>query len=709
LSSNSTPDIRYLFEPRGVAVIGASASPEKISYKVVNNILSSGYRGKIYPVNPKGGEVLGLSMARNMRDIPEPVDMACITVPAKLVLESVKECAAIGVKFVCIISSGFSEIGNVEEEKAIAAYAQQHNMRVMGPNIFGIYSANASLNATFGPKNIQSGNVAIITQSGALGIGMIGKTSVSNIGLSAMVSVGNKADITESDLLDYLMDDPQTKVIMLYTEGIRDGEKLIPTLARVTMKKPVVMIKSGRSKRGAMAAASHTGALAGSDEVLDDIVKQCGVLRAESIQEAFNWCKFFTTSASPKGENTVIITNGGGIGVIATDACEKYQVQLYDDLEVMKKIFAQSVPDFGSVKNPIDLSGQARSDDYNAAMTAALTNENIHAVIALYCETAVFDVDNLTPMIRENTRLYQEKGKPMMFSIFGGQATEDCILSLRQESAPIFPDVYEAVSCLGALMAQSRHLKTPPGAAIEADVPIPEINAILDKASADGRYFLLAGEAKRVMELCGVPMPKSAIARSIKEAVQEAEKIGFPVVMKVVSKDILHKSDAGGVALDLENREEVLDAYEAIHHNCRQYNPRAVIEGVEIAEMVKKGTETIVGARRDASFGPIVVCGMGGIYVEVLKDVAFRAVPFSRQDVLAMIKETRLYPLLLGVRGEESKDMDGVIDTIIKLGSLVRKCPRISDIEVNPLVVYDQGSGVKAVDARVLIKSSEKH
>jgi acetate---CoA ligase (ADP-forming) len=709
LSSNNTPDIRYLFEPRGVAVIGASASPEKISYKVVHNILSGGYQGKVYPINPKGGEILGLSMVRNMMEIQEPVDMACITIPAKLVLEAVKECAAIGVKFVSIITSGFSEIGNVEEEKAIASFALAHGMRVMGPNIFGIYSANASLNATFGPKNIQSGHVAIITQSGALGIGMIGKTSVANIGLSAMVSVGNKADITESDLLDYLMDDTQTEVIMLYVEGIRDGERLIANLSQVTRKKPVVMIKAGRSKRGALAAASHTGALAGSDEILNDIVKQCGVLRAESIQEAFNWCKFFTTSSSPKGENTVIITNGGGIGVIATDACEKYQVQLYDDSAVMKKIFAQSVPEFGSVKNPIDLSGQAHSQDYNASMSAALANENIHSVIGLYCETAVFDVNNLDKMIRENTLLYQKSGKPILFSIFGGEATENCILSLRQENAPVFPDVYEAVSCLGALMAQNRHLKTPPGVPVEAVLPISAINVILDKASAEGRHFLLADEAKRVMELCGVPMPKSSIARSIDEAVREAEKIGYPVVMKVVSKDILHKSDAGGVALDLDNREEVVDAYEAIHHNCREHNPRAIVEGVEVAEMVKKGTETIVGARRDASFGPIVICGMGGIYVEILKDVSFRAVPFSRQDVLSMIKETRIYPLLLGVRGEAKKDMDGVIETIIKLGSLVKNCTRISDIEVNPLVVYDQGSGIKAVDARVLIKGSEKH
>ncbi len=697
-----TPDIKSLFEPKSVAIVGASALPDKIGYKIVDNILAGGYKGRVYPVNPKGGEVLGLPMKSSLAEIPEPVDLVTIVIPAKLVMDSVKDCAKYGAKFLSIITSGFSEVGNVEEEKAIASYARDNGMRVLGPNIFGIYSANASMNAMFGPR-VQSGNVAIITQSGALGIAMIGKTAVDHIGLSAMVSVGNKADLTESDLLDYLAQDPRTKVIMLYIEGIRDGEKMVSALARTVRKKPVVLIKSGRSKRGAMAAASHTGALAGSDEILNDIVKQCGVLRAENIQDAFNWCKFFTCSAAPRGENTVIITNGGGIGVITTDACEKYQVQLYDDAQVMKNIFAKAVPDFGSLKNPIDLTGQARSEDYNAAMDAALKNENIHSIISLYCETAVFDVNNLATMIRENTIRYQKRGKPILFSIFGGEATENCILSLRKDNAPVFPDVYEAVSCLGSLMAQYRHTLTPPTVPEEAAVPAREVDAILDKARQDGRYFLLAQEGQRLMELCGIATPQSAIARSLEEAVKAAEKIGYPVVMKVVSRDILHKSDVGGVALNLENPKEVMDAYEAILHNCRNHNPRAVIEGMEVSEMVKRGIETIVGARRDASFGPIAMCGMGGIYVEVMKDVAFRAVPFSRQEVLSMIKETRIYPLLLGVRGDEKKDIERVIDSIIMLGSLVRQCPGISDIEVNPLVVYDQGSGIKAVDVRVLL------
>jgi acetyltransferase len=702
LNNNNKPDIKYLFEPRSVAVVGASASPDKVGYKIVENIVSGGYKGKIYPINPKGGEVLGLPIAKSLAEIGEPIDMACISVPAKFVMDSFKDCAASGVKFLPVITSGFSETGNVAEERALVTYALDHGMRVMGPNIFGIYSANSNLNATFGPK-IQKGHVAIITQSGALGIGMIGKTAVANIGLSTMSSVGNKADITEADLLEYLVDDAQTQVIMLYTEGIRDGERLIATLSRVTRKKPVIMVKSGRSKRGAMAAASHTGALAGSDEILDDIVKQCGVLRAENFQDAFNWCKSFTSSAAPRGENTVIITNGGGIGVMATDACEKYQVPLYDDVELMKTMFAKEVPEFGSTKNPIDLTGQARSADYDGALSAALKQESIHAVIALYCETAVFDVDNLATMIRENTVRYREGGKPIVFSLFGGEPTERAILSLRKDNTPVFEDTYSAVSCLGALMSQYRYIQAPAAPPEDVAVPLKEIDGILDKAAADGRSFLLAHEGQKILELCGISFPKSSIARSLDEAVKAAESIGYPVVMKVVSRDILHKSDVGGVALNLLDQKEVMDAYEAILFNCRKHDPKANIEGVEVNEMVQKGTETIVGARRDRSLGPIVMCGMGGVYVEVMKDVSFRAVPFSKADILSMLKGTKLYSLLLGVRGEDKKDMDKLLDAIIKLGSLIKKCDRISDIEINPLVVYEEGVGVKALDVRVLL------
>ncbi|MCX5908177.1 MAG: acetyl CoA synthetase, partial [Deltaproteobacteria bacterium] len=310
------PDIKYLFEPRSIAIIGASQDKKKIGYSIVNNIVSGGY---------------------SVEEINEPVDVVSIAIPAKFVFEAVKSCARSKVKYLEIITSGFSEIGNTEEEKKIVSLANEHNMRVLGPNIFGLFSAASSLNATFSGSPVIPGGVAIITQSGALGVAMIGKTAVENIGLSAIVSVGNKTDLDEADLLEYLMQQDLTKIILMYIEGVRKGEKLIPVLKRATGNIPVVVIKSGRSERGAIAAASHTGSLAGSDEIFDAIVKQCGVLRAESVEEAFNWCKFLANTPAPAGANTVIITNGGGIGVMATDACEKYDVKLYDDTTALKE------------------------------------------------------------------------------------------------------------------------------------------------------------------------------------------------------------------------------------------------------------------------------------------------------------------------------------------------------------------------------------
>jgi acetyltransferase len=701
------PHMKYLFEPRSVAIIGASHHKNKIGYRITENIVHSKYPGKIYPVNPKGGKVLGLPVYRSLDEIDDQIDLVCIAIPAKCTFDAVKDCARKRTKFLVIITSGFSEIGNIEEERKIATYAHEHGMRILGPNIFGIYSSMAPINATFGPKEVEAGNVAIITQSGALGIAMFGKTKTENIGLSATVSVGNKSDIDEADLLEYLASHEDTKVILMYIEGIKKGEKFIHRLKKSTKKKPLIVLKSGRSERGAIAAASHTGSLAGVDEIFSDIMKQCGVLRAESIQEALDWCKFFSNSPTPRGENTVILTNGGGLGVMAADACKKYGVNLYDEVQSLKKVFSDVVPEFGSVKNPVDLTGQATSEDYERALNAALKNEDIHSVICLACESAVFDVNKLSRAI-EKMFSQNKLVKPIVFSFLGGAKIENSIHHLRIRGIPIFSDVYQAVSCFGAMYINYRNMNYEEEMLEEIEeleIDTRTIEGIIKKVRQDKRQFLLSYEAKDIMQTAGIQMPKSYIARSIGQAVMYAEKIGCPVAMKVVSRDILHKSDVGGVALDLENREEVIDAYQAIIHNCREHKPECTLEGVEVSEMVESGTEIIIGARRDKVFGPIVMFGLGGIYVEVMRDVSFRALPLNKRELRSMIKEIKSYPLLLGVRGEKRKDIDSVVNTIIKLAAALQKCRSISDIEINPLMVYEQWKGVKAVDVRILISN----
>ena len=703
---NEKTDIKYLFEPRGVAVIGASENPEKIGYRIVENIVNSGYPGGIYPINPKGGEVLGHRIYRDLSEVEGEVDLAVIAIPAKFVLDAVKECGENGVKHLVIITSGFSEVGKRAEERALVETARKYGMRILGPNIFGIYSAKASLDATFGPGGILPGHVAIITQSGALGIAMIGKTAAESLGLSTLVSVGNKSDIDESDLLEYLADDENTTVILLYIEGVKGGERLLSILRRITRAKHVIVIKSGRSKRGAAAAASHTGSLAGADEVFDAVMRQVGVLRAESVQEAFDWARFLADSPLPKRKDAVIITNGGGIGVLATDACEKYGVSLYDDQEALKKAFSSVMPEFGSTKNPVDLTGQATAEDYEKAMELALKNDRIGSAMSLYCETALFDTEAFSQLLSETYARYR-KEKPIVFSLFGGERIERAITKLRKSGIPVFPDVYEAVSCLGALYRSWEYARSPEETIEEVKIDYPAIEGALATARAAGRTFLLAHEAEQVAAALGIPTPQAIVAPDLDAAVAAAERIGYPVVMKVVSKDIIHKSDAGGVALDLENQDEVIDAYQAIMRSCRAYNPKAVIQGVEVAEMVRPGVETIIGARQDPSFGPVVMFGLGGIYVEVMKDVSFRAAPIGRRTANAMIGEIRSYPLLLGVRGEKRKDIDAIADVAIRLGALVDRIRDITDIEINPLVAYEHGEGVKAVDVRILFKKAQ--
>ena len=438
-------------------------------------------------------------------------------------------------------------------------------------------------------------------------------------------------------------------------------------------------------------------------------MKQCGVLRAECLGDAFNWCQFMISTTAPKNYNSVIVTNGGGVGVMATDACEKYGVPLYDNQSALKNLYDAVTPSFGSTKNPIDLTGTADAADYTRALSIAAESREMGSTIGLYCETAIMDSSNLSQMITDTYTIHKKSGKSISYALIGGAQVEGAIESLRTASIPVFNDVEQAVSCIGAFYRYYKYIDEVSYKFDEYEVDVMAINKIIDGALKDGRTFLLANEGAALMRIAGIAIPQSRIAHNIDEAVKFAEEIGYPVVMKIVSKDILHKSDAGGVLLDIDNKKEVIDGYEVIMHKCREYKTNAVIEGIEVTEMAKKGVELIVGARRDPSFGPVVMCGLGGIYVEVMKDISFRAIPINRGTALSMLEEIRSYPLLLGARGEEKKDIEAVIDIIIKISSIIKKCERITDIEINPVVVYDIKNGLKALDARILISKPKEN
>ena len=690
-------EMHYLFEPRSVAVIGVSHDPSKVGYKIVNSILAGGYKGKVFLVNPKGGKICGLPVYKSIAEIKEKIDFALISVPAKSVLEIVTECPTGKIKFLSIVSSGFSEAGNSEEEGKIVCLARKKGMRILGPNVFGLYSAKASLNATFGGKvtKAKAGSLAIISQSGALGIALMGKTETEKVGLSSIVFEGNKADLNEKDFLPYLASDRGTKAVFIYLEGVKDGKQLAENIKKTAAEKPVVILRAGSSAKGAEAAISHTGSLAGETKIFSAVMRQSGAVLAESLQQAINWSKFLASAPAPKGENTVIITNGGGIGILAADACEKYQVNLYEDKSCLKRIFSSVVPAFGSLKNPIDITGQATAQDYQKVLEKALFSHEIHAVICLGCETAVLDSRALSMVFRDSYKKFKEARKPIVFAFIGGQGVKKHLLSLKEKNVPIFNEGAEAVSCLAGLYRHYRQQKRKtekPRTVFFNEAVTKKVEEIIKKARIEKRHLLYSSEAGEIAEMMGINLPESQVAFSKEEAVKAAGKVGFPVVMKIIDKDIVHKTEVGGVVLDLRNEQEVAEVY-----GQKRWGQ------VEIAAMIKGGIEMIVGAKKDRDFGTIVMAGLGGIYAEVLKDFTFKAFPISQNEAEKMLAELKSFPLLSGVRGEKERDIAKVAEIILKLGAVIENFPAIAEIEINPLAVFAKEEGAKALDVRVVI------
>jgi acetyltransferase len=692
-------ELELLFKPRGVAVLGASRNPDKLGHLILKNIIDGGYEGGVFPVNPQAGEILGRTVHASVEQVAGEVDIAILALPRSAVLDAIHQCGRKGVRFLVVITSGFSEVGDLAGERALVSAAAPYGMRILGPNIFGIYSAAVKLNATFGPAEIMPGNIAMITQSGALGVALMGKTVVEKLGLSGVVSIGNKADISEVDLLEYISTDENTKVVLIYLEGTKDGKELLRTLGEVVPRKPVVMIKAGRSAKGARAAASHTGSMAGSDMVFDAAMRQSGVLRAEDVNEAFSWLRTLSTQPLPRGEKVLIVTNGGGVGVMATDAAEKQGLSLLDDMSYLEKTFGKDVPSYGSTKNPIDLTGQAREDDYVRVLAKALREEPIKGIVALNCEMATTDPDTLAQKIITTVR--QGPPKPLAFALIGGRKMEKCMELLHDAGIPAYGYPEAAVSALTALFRWWRYRNEEKEKIEPLDVDFTAARSVIEYARRMNRLQLLEVEAKEILRIIGLKVPRSVAVRSLEECVRAAETIGYPVVLKVISPDIIHKTEAGGIRIGLSDAGEVAQGYQSIMANCRRRFPKAIISGISVNEMIRGGIETIVGSSTDTSFGPVVMFGLGGIYVEVLKDVVFRIAPVTRREARKMVEEIESFPLLLGARGEKVKDIDSITDAVYRIGILMDVMRDIAELDVNPLAVMEKGKGAWALDARI--------
>ncbi len=699
--------IDSIFRPKSIAVVGASPTPGKIGYTVVENLLKDGYTGKIFPINPKAPEILGLKAYKSVLDIPEDVEAAVITVPASLTAPVVEECGKKGIHAIIIITSGFGEAGRHDLEDEIVRIAKKYNTRILGPNIVGVLSNTYKMNASFAPYLPLNGKATLISQSGALLIAIDAATYVRKVGFNNLISIGNMSDIDFADLITWLSEDESTTCISLYIEGLKNGRSFMDA-ARKT-NKPIIAIKSGVSSHGAAAAASHTGSLAGAAKVYNAAFQQAGIVQASDLNNLFDRTLALSLQPSMKGDNLLIITNGGGVGVLATDAAEKYGIPLKfapaDVQEEMKK----HMPEFGSSKNPIDLTGMAGTEWYYEAAKGAYANPWLDALVVLYCETAVSNPMEIAQGIKraiDEVGGQRQQPIPVCVSYVGGERCEGAMQWLVENGIPAYgaPDI--AINAIAALREFARMKEISSEQATDCGKDNHAIAMrIIQQARADGRSSLTEIEAKQVFSAYGLPVTKTLLAKSEDEAAQLAHKVGFPVVMKIVSPDILHKSDAGGVKVNIKDEAAARDAYQTILKNAKNYKEDANVHGVAIQEMAPWGTEVILGSVNDPTFGPTMMFGLGGIFVEVLKDVTFRVAPVTTSQATRMLSEIRGAPILRGVRGEAPRDQQAMAETICAYSNMIIDlADEIAESDANPVLVYDEGKGLKVVDARIILK-----
>jgi acetyl coenzyme A synthetase (ADP forming)-like protein len=692
-----------LFRPNSVAVIGASREAGKVGHEVLKNLLENKFPGKIFPVNPKADEILGLKVYENILQIPEPAGLAVIVVPAQFTPAVMDDCGKKGINCVIVISAGFKEAGlaGARLEQEVAQIAKKYKISVLGPNCLGIIDTESRLNASFAPKMPINGNIAFFSQSGALGTAMLDWAVEGNIGLSRFISLGNKMDISESDLLIALADHPNTKVILGYIEGVKDGKKFMDAALYATKKKPVIIVKAGNTAAGARAASSHTGTLAGSENAFKAAFKQCGVIRALTIESLFDYALVLAHQPLPKGNRLAIVTNAGGPGIIAADACEKSELTMASFQPKTVEILRASLPPNAALYNPVDVLGDAKSDRYLSALNAMKSDNNTDSVLVLLTPQAMTEAD-ITAKVIINT--FSGVEKPVVASFIGGGSVRKGIDILRENKIPDYPNPERAIS---ALEAANKYViwKNEIGSQNEQKIPVNRkvIEEIFNRSRQKNVDTITAPDAMKVLAEYGFVIPKTGFAETGREAATVAQEVGFPVVVKISSPDILHKTDVGGVRLGLQNPQDVERAFEEVVSAAHRFMPSALITGVTVDQMIPPSKEVILGMAKDADFGPMLMFGLGGIYVEVLKDVAFRIAPITRREASSMVSEIRAYQLLRGVRGEEPSDINSIIDSLLKMSQMVIDFPEIIEMDINPLMVMANGHGAVAIDSRISI------
>jgi acetyl coenzyme A synthetase (ADP forming)-like protein len=713
--------IDAIFTPRSVAVVGASTTPGKVGHDIFANILRGGFSGTLYPVNPSARSILCVRAYPSVREIPDTVDLAMIILPPLQALKAVEESIAKGVKGLVIVSAGFREVGPEGRaiEDRIVAMCREAGVRMVGPNCLGVINPHPSvrLNASFSARMPAAGNISFISQSGALCTAVLDFAADREFGFSKFISIGNKADVDELDLLRFLHTDADTNVIMLYLEELRRGPEFIKTVKEITSgdrPTPVLVIKSGRTSAGAQAAASHTGALAGTEAVYDAIFKQAGIIRCDTIDELFDFANAFSYKAEssmgkltrkmPAGNRVAIVTNAGGPGIVATDMTVSSGLQLAHFKPETIEALQSHLPSAANVHNPVDVIGDAAQDRYENALSAVIRDEGVDGALVILTPQSM---TNALGTAQAVAKIARRSHKPILCSFMGIVDVSAGVKFLQAQGYPVYRFPENAAKSFGALYRYAQWLSRQHLAPFKLEYDAGRARQIVAECLTAGKTAIGELEGAELLKCYGFKVLPTALARSAEEAVALAEEMGFPVVLKIVSPQILHKSEAGGVKVGLEDAAAVGSAFEAIVANARSFNPEAEIQGVLVVKMAPQGQELILGANRYPIFGPLLMFGFGGIFVEVFKDVTFRLAPIGRNEARRMVKAIKAHKMLCGFRGLPEADIEEIEKCLVRLSDMVTNHPEIMELDINPLLAHARGQGVTVADCRMILKAPE--
>ena len=703
--SRVSKSLDAIFRPQSIAVIGASRERGGVGREILGNLVTYEFKGTVSPVNPRANTVMSMKSFPSLAAIPDPVDLAIIVVPARIVPQIMEECGRKGVRGAIIISAGFKEVGEkgAQLEQEVAVIAKKYGIRVVGPNCMGVINTeqDVRMNATFAITMPIDGTIGLMSQSGALCGTLLDYAREVEIGFSKFVSMGNKMDVSANDLLEAWEADDAVKLVLMYIESFGNPRKFTRIARSLSRKKPVVAVKSGRTAAGARAISSHTGSLAEGDILTDAVFHQCGVLRVESIEDLLDYAKAFTGQPLPAGNRVAVVTNAGGPGIMATDACVSHGLEMAALEDRTKRTLKEHLSPAAAINNPVDMLAEGNAQMYETVLDAVLHDKNVDSVIVIFVHPLMTDAAAVNVAIHRACARHE---KPVLGVFMNTREQRRARPNGCTLPVYMFPE--SAAKALAAMYRYSLIKTRPEGKIRRFDVKAEVAESVVLKARAEGRKWLLPREVETVLSAYGFEMPRSVLCTDADMAAAAAGDIGYPVVMKLVSSDIVHKSDVGGVKADIRNEAELRDSFSRITDafaKLREQNPSYMMDGILVQEMVKEGKETIMGMTTDPNFGPVTMFGLGGVYVEVLKDVAFRVAPLTDVDAGEMIRSIRGFPILDGARGEKPVDLERLSEHIQRMSQMIMDLPEITEMDINPLMVFEKGRPFKVVDARIAI------